>query len=155
MIDRKIFSNICLFGLRFFYVFFMNILSSFFRHSHGFIFSPTDRFPVFFPPWLKFSWKLRSLRPNQSKLLKEIGDMLEGRLEGKFWFSWEVKLFQNPFCHILGTLLEHTYKPHYNYQNFSLLANGIDLNSHFKDPLALKLVLNGTKVSLMGFVMGL
>ena len=25
-------------------------------------------------------------------------------------------------------LLEHTYKPHYHYQNFSPLANGTDLN---------------------------
>ena len=27
-----------------------------------------------------------------------------------------------------SSMLEHTYKPHYHYQNFSPLANGTDLN---------------------------
>ena len=56
--------------------------------------------------------------------------------------------------------LECTYKPHYCYQNFSPLANATDLNRkkyvrHLTDPLALKLVRNGTKVSLTGSLMGL
>ena len=50
------------------------------------------------------------------------------------------------------------YKPHYDYQNFSPLANGTNLNrqkyaillTHWQK----KLVRNGTTVSLMGFVMG-
>ena len=50
------------------------------------------------------------------------------------------------------------YKPHYDYQNFSPLANGTDLSGQKYDilqtHLALKLVLNGTKVSLMGSLMG-
>ena len=58
-----------------------------------------------------------------------------------------------------GTYLKKT---HYDYQNFSPLVNGADLNrqkyallqTNPTDPLALKLVRNGTKVSLMGFVMG-
>ena len=48
------------------------------------------------------------------------------QLEMKFYMS----LFTPPVAEIpvAEILLEHTYKPHYDYQNFSPLANGTDLN---------------------------
>ena len=56
---------------------------------------------------------------------------------------------------------ERTYKPHHDYQNFSQLANETNLNRQKyailqsnTDPLALECVRNGTKVSLMGTLMG-
>ena len=47
--------------------------------------------------------------------------MVEKGLTTKIWEFQGTPLFQQ-------TLLERIYKPHYDYQNFSPLANGTDLN---------------------------